>query len=181
MQLRPRHLIAGLALASSLALGTTALAQEATPGATPGGPSEGFPVAVHEGTCDNPTAEPLFDLGNAVAPGTGEDEPETVGQQTGAIVLQTDGTIDATLDDLGNAPHVVAVHQSPEEYDTIIACGEIAGIKTDGRLVVALAPVGDSTTVGVAVFNEDESGVLGLGEDQVQGTVYVFDTQTSET
>jgi hypothetical protein len=147
----------------------SAAAQDATPAATPGGPPEGYPVAIHQGSCAEPTAQPAFDLGNATAPGTDQGgEVETIGQQAGPILLVSSSTVEIALDDLGAQPHVIAVHASPDDYETIVACGQIGGIKADGRIAFALEPVGSSTTVGVAILEEDD--------DQVQSTVYVFDT-----
>jgi hypothetical protein len=147
----------------------SAAAQDATPAATPGGPPEGYPVAIHQGSCAEPTAQPASDLGNATAPGTDQGgEVETIGQQAGPILLVSSSTVEIALDDLGAQPHVIAVHASPDDYETIVACGQIGGIKADGRIAFALEPVGSSTTVGVAILEEDD--------DQVQSTVYVFDT-----
>jgi len=165
---RTRTLVISLfALTLSLILGTPTFAQEATPGATPGGPSGGYPVAVHQGTCDDVTAQPAADIGNATAPGTNQDgDVETVGQQTGPILVVSQGTIDMSMDDLA-AGNVIAVHASSEAYETIVACGQIAGVKADDKVVIPLVPLGESTTVGVAILE---------GGDQVDATVYIFDT-----
>lgn len=179
-----RSCITGMSLVfSTMLLAGSAAAQDSTPAATPGGPPEGYPVAIHQGTCDDPTSEPAFEIGNAVTPGVTEEgnDVTTVGESDQVLVLtEASSTIEVTLGDLGEENHVVAVHQSPDDYDTIIACGQISGVVDEGKLVVALAPVGGSPVVGVAIFNEDTSGVLGLGEDQVQVTAYVFDTSTDE-
>jgi hypothetical protein len=159
-------LVAILSLALAL-LSSAAIAQDATPGATPGGPSGGYPVAVHQGTCDNVTAQPAADIGNATAPGTDQGgDVETVGQQTGPILVVSQGTIDMSMDDLA-AGSVIAVHASSDDYETIVACGQIAGVKADDKLVVPLTPIGESTTVGVAILE---------GGDEVDATVYIFDT-----
>lgn len=163
---------------SMLSAGAVA-AQGATTGATPGGPSEGHPVTIHEGTCANPTAEPAFDIGNANGVGVDQDNPEALGQQAGAPVLQASGKADIKLDDLGNQLYVLAVHASPDDYATIVACGQIAGIKADGKVVIALAPVGSATVVGISTFDSDSSGALGLGSDQIQVTAYIFDTAST--
>ncbi|HWV36497.1 MAG TPA: hypothetical protein VNZ55_12745 [Thermomicrobiales bacterium] len=152
-----------------------ATAQDATPSGTPGGPTEGYPVAVHSGTCENITAEPAWDVGNATGAGVDDNKVDTIGTQSGSPLLEANGTIDVKLDDLGNEPYVLAVHASADDYNTIVACGQIAGVKKDGKLVISLAPVGQSTVVGVATFDSDKSGVLGLGKDQTKVTAYVFD------
>jgi len=161
-------LFGSLTLGLGLLMTGTVAAQDATPEATPGGPVGGFPVAVHQGTCQDPTAQPAFDIGNATAPGTDQpEELETIGEQSGPILVVSQGTIDSSLDDLGQG-NVIAVHASPDDFETIVACGGIAGAKADGRVAIPLAPAGESTTVGVAILEEDG--------DQTQATVYIFDT-----
>ncbi len=159
-------------------------AQQATPQASPAPtPSEGYPVAIHQGTCDNPGSEAAWQLDNAIAVGAGdeESEPEVVGPEITTTVSQTSGAIDFVLNDLAAEEHVVAVHASDEEFGTIVACGQVAGIKDDGKVVVALAPVGESTVAGIAIFDEDNAGMFDLEEDQTQVTVYVFDESMSDT
>lgn len=151
-------------------------AQSATPQVTPAGPSGGYPIAVHEGTCQSPTAEPAWDVGNAITIGSDQDSPDMVGQPVGAPVLQVTKAIDVKLDDLGNQPYVLAVHASADDYDTIVACGQIAGVNQDGKLVIALAPVGGGTVNGIATLDSDTSGVLGIGKDQTNVTVYLYDS-----
>lgn len=136
-----------------------------------------FPVAIHEGTCDQPVAEPKFQVGDAVPYGlNGEDDAqaeEVRGIPPEAPVLRAQGTIDATFDDLLDSPHVVAVHQSAEEFGAIIACGNLGGIVDDGKLAVALRPATESGPTGVAILDEDREGILGIGENQVHVTVYL--------
>jgi hypothetical protein len=156
---------------------STSSAQTATPQATPGGPSAGYPVAIHNGTCNNITAEPAWKLDDATGVGISDNgkTPDTLGTAQGAPVLESSTKIDVKLDDLGSGPHVVAVHASAEKYNDIIACGTIGGVKDNGKVVIPLVPVNGSTVVGIAILDEDNSGVLGLGKDQTQVTVYLFD------
>ncbi len=162
------------------------IAQEATPEATAVVPSDGYPVAIHQGTCEEPVAEPAWLFDNAVQPGTRDDDngdaDNVVGTTTTtAVVSETSMTIDFQLEDLANDGHVVAVHASSDEFGTILACGQIAGLVDDGRLIVPLTPVDDGTVVGIAVIDEDESGFFDLSDDQTQVTVYVFDSTATET
>ncbi|MGH2559247.1 MAG: cupredoxin domain-containing protein [Thermomicrobiales bacterium] len=153
--------------------GAPARAQQATPVVTLG---DELPVAIHEGTCAAPVAEPVFDLGNAVPFGTADDDDDEDDDDDvrGTVptdpVLATEETIDTTFDDLFDTQHVIAVHASPEAFGTIVACGELGGVEEDGRVVVALRPVGGSDLAGVATFDEDEEGILGIGEDEVRIT-----------
>jgi len=150
----------------------TGVAQEATVEATPGGPSEGYPVAIHEGTCDEPTMEPAWELGDAVSVGVEQDEPEVIGPALTRTITGVSSDVDFSLDSVADTDYVIAVHASPQDQGTLVACGQIAGIKVEGQLVVALAPVGDSEVTGIAILDEDEAGVLDLAEGQTRVTVY---------
>jgi len=151
--------------------GVTAVAAQ---DATPTGPSEGYPVAIHEGTCDDPTAEPAWQVDPAVTVGVDQDDPEIIGTSVTSNVSTSSSAIDVSLDDLGGSDHIVAIHASSEEFGTLVACGQVAGVKDDEKLVVALTPVGDSGVYGIAILDEDEAGFFDLGEDQTQLTVYVI-------
>ncbi|HWV24627.1 MAG TPA: hypothetical protein VNZ58_10600 [Thermomicrobiales bacterium] len=167
------------ALLSGLFMGGSVLAQDASPASTPVGPSAGYPVAVHQGTCSNLTEQPKFTMDNATAIGADNgDNVETIGKETAApTVLSVSGKIDSTLDDLANDVNAIVIHQSADQYDTFVACGNIAGVKDDGKLVIALNSYENGTVVGIAILDQDNSGILNLGDDQVQVTVYIFDTQ----
>jgi len=149
-----------------------AVGQDASP--SPASSETTHPVAVHEGTCDDPVAQPAAEVADTAAIGAGSDDPEVVGEPTGPGILEANATIDGSLDDFTGAPHVIAVHASATDYDTIVACGQIAGVKEDGKLVVALTPVDESGVTGIATLDEDTSGVLGLGDDELKITVYLI-------
>jgi hypothetical protein len=148
-------------------------AQEATADATPGGPTEGYPVAIHEGSCDEPMTEPAWEIGNAVAVGVDQDEPDVIGSALTRTIAATSSELDFSLDSANETDYVIAIHASPEDQETVVACGQVTGIRAEGKLVVALAPVGESEVTGIAIFDEDTGGLLDLGEDQTQVTVYI--------
>jgi uncharacterized cupredoxin-like copper-binding protein len=166
--------VAFVLIAGVTAAGTgSARAQPASPVVTLG---DELPVAIHEGTCASPVAQPAFDLGNAVPIGTDDDDDDDEDDDVRGTaptdpVLSTEETIGATFDDLFDTPHVIAVHASPEGFGTIVACGDLGGVEEGGRVVVALRPVGGSDVAGIATFDEDEEEILGIGEDEVQITV----------
>ena len=163
-------------LAATLLLGgSSAVASQATPAA---GSSAGgnYPVGIHQGTCEMPTPQPAYQLDNTTPVGADQTDATVLGQPTGVPVLTSSGTVDATLDDVGNGGNVLAIHASPDDYNTIVACGQIAGPVIDDQLTIALQPVGGSTVTGIATLGKDNSGVLGLGEDQIKVTVYIIET-----
>ncbi|HEU0165651.1 MAG TPA: hypothetical protein VFQ54_11460 [Thermomicrobiales bacterium] len=152
-------------------MGQAVAADDATP--TPLA-AAGYPVAIHEGTCASPTAQPAYEIDNTTIVGSGSDPSDTIGGTVNQPVLEASATVKAKLDDVASQPHVIAVHASPTDYNTLIACGQVAGTKEDGKLVVALIPVNGSGVSGVAILDEDTSGVLGLGDDQIKATVYLI-------
>jgi hypothetical protein len=150
-----RLFIAALAAAALLATafaGAAAQDVASTP-ALPDRPS--YPVSIHAGTCDDPTAQPIGPtLDTEVA---GLDDGERIGISDEPPVLAASGTVDGSLDDLTGTPHVVAIHASAEDYGTIVACGEIAGYAEDGRLVFALRSVDGSDVSGIAILDDQPS------------------------
>lgn len=162
---------------SVLGAANMAMAQDATPDATPLPPTDGYPVGIHQGSCSEPVAQPAWQLDNALTFGISDnDDPNVVGMEVSTTVYETSGTIDFQIDDLANDGHAVAVHASSDEFGTIVACGDIAGIQDNGQIVVPLVPVDGGTMVGIAIVDADEAGFFDLGDDQTQLTIYVFDS-----
>jgi hypothetical protein len=164
-----QHLIPTIfAAALTLVVSTPAMAQ--TQNATPtdiGAPSEGYPVAIHEGSCEEPTEDPAFQVEeNALSIGVDQEDPTAVGTAITRPVFASSGTLDVDFDDLASTEHVVAIHANPQEFGTVVACGAIAGIEVDGQLVIALVPAGDSDVSGVAMITRED--------DQTQITVYII-------
>jgi len=148
-------------IALTLSIVGVAAAQNATPTPSATSSAPNYPVAIHEGTCAKPVAQPKWDIKNAQLIGTGSSSVDHLGSG-GVPVNEASATVDAKLDDVAKSPYVIAVHASPEDYSKIVACGVVAGPKVDGKLVVALLPVSGSGISGVATLDEDTSGVLGI-------------------
>jgi hypothetical protein len=68
--------------------------------------SESQPAHIHEGTCDNLTAEPAFALPNVV---DGRSE----------------STVDVSLDTLTSGTYAINLHMSDADLATYTSCGEI--------------------------------------------------------
>lgn len=177
-----RHL-AATALASVLLVTGTVdfAAQEASP-TPPTDRGVAYPVSIHEGTCQDPVAQPVgLTLDTEVA-GYDDEESAIIGTATQPPVLVAEAELDAILDELAGTPHVVAVHASAEAYGEIVACGQIAGYVDDGKLVFGLQPADGSEVSGIAILDDaptpidealealdredllDESELLGDGE-----------------
>lgn len=150
--------VALAAIVTLLSFGlVSAFAQDATPTPQPGA-AQGveYPVAIHAGTCQMPTAEPEFDLSNTIVAGSDVAEAEFIGMTSGPPALVTESTADMSLTDLAGSERVIALHKSADEFETLVACGFIAGMNADGELVITLQPVEDSGVSGVAILTDND-------------------------
>ena len=119
------------------------------------------PVAIHQGTCLEPTAEPAYPIGDAGERTGNDDATPTLedvrGTPSGLGVDVASATIDVPLDDLltEDRPHILMVHESAETYNTYIACSEIGGAVLDDSLLLGIRPLNNSEYAGVAVLAAD--------------------------
>ncbi len=159
-----------MALALSVgvaAAGGVAVAQEATPGSSPPAPTgatpppvtQVYPVALHQGSCPAPEAEPVVDPRDAQVFGSTAEEPQQVGTSQFPPALTAQLVFELGIQDVTSVPHAIAVHQSPEEFGTVIACGDIAGIVAEGVLIVPIRPVNQGTVAGTATIQEEEGNI----------------------
>jgi hypothetical protein len=107
------------------------------------------------------------------------DVDEIVDEGEAAIIVvnlptvwNTRGVIDAPFEPIFTQENVIAVHQSSDQYETIVACANVGGLAYEGdEVVVGLNPVDGSGIRGYAVFEYDS--VL-FGNDQTRVSVYLF-------
>jgi len=152
--------IAGIALIGA-GLGVTA--QDATPTVVPPVPTSGMTAAIHQGSCQTPVPQEIASLGSFGQP-TSEDGQiiETQGIQTSPALLQAaaDGVAFNLNESLASGEaFVVLVHQSPEQYSTYLACGEIAGPVINDTLAVGLRPINNAGFAGITTFAADGENV----------------------
>jgi hypothetical protein len=115
------------------------------------------------------------------------DDDEIVAEGEAALLVvnlptvwSTHGVIDAPFEPIFNQPNIIAVHQSSDQYETIVACGNVGAVAPDAddglfeetEVVVGLSPVGGSGIRGYAVFTYD---TIIFGEDQTVVDVYLFE------
>ncbi len=136
-----------------------ATAQDNTPTPAPAASSTGMTAAIHQGSCQDPVTQEIVGLGSFGEP-TGEDGQiiETQGIQTGPALLQAaaDGVPFNLTDTLAaGEAYVIIVHQSPEQYSTYLACGELAGPVVDNNLAVGLRPINNAGYAGVVTIAAD--------------------------
>lgn len=139
-----------LALAIALVPAGAVIAQYERGGST----AHTRPTHIHTGRCPvpGPIVGPLSD----VAPSVGV----TVGAPGAIVVESSRSTSDWTLSELVASDHVVAVHLSYDQMETIIACGDIGGpMRSATELVIGLGPVGGSGYSGIAVIADTGGGM----------------------
>ena len=150
------RLLGGVALALGLALAAPGAFTLAQDDPVP------HPIHIHAGTC--------ADLGDIVAP-LGDVVALTEGDAEGAgsaVPVQiSDTEVDGTLADILANPFAINVHESADNIEEYIACGDIGGRVDNGRLVIGLQEMNGSDFSGVAVLDEDKL--------ETEVSVYLFE------
>ncbi len=159
-----------------LGLGTTAaLAQDATPTSSA---EPAHPVHIHSGSCEalGDVVYPLNDIttyeitksfsfgpaGTPAADSMATPLPGVTASET-APVLFSITHIDANIIELVDGGHAINAHESAENIQNYIACGNIpqcavAACSSVTGVVVDLAPLNDSGYFGVAKIDTDPEG-----------------------
>jgi hypothetical protein len=123
-----------------------------------------FPNHIHAGTCDELDPNPIAPLENITAwLNDTDDETENApqGVLTAAMVYRGETDVDLSLEDILAESHSINVHESEENIQNYIACGEIGGVVVDDdgeTLVVALRPMNDSGYFGLAFLEGGDDG-----------------------
>lgn len=107
------------------------------------------PSHIHEGTCADLNPQPTWALSDvtAVAP----EAP------VGAVEA-ANTTVDATIDELLAAPYAINIHESAENVQNYIACGDIVGPVVNDLLLVPLRAQNDSGYYGIAALAPSDTG-----------------------
>ncbi len=176
MRIRLSVWTALLAVVAMLALGTaSAFAQDATPAA---GAEPPHPVHIHSGTCDTlgDVVYPLtnietynitnsFSFGPAATPEAGSMATPAPGISVteATPVLFSFTHIDANLSDLVTGGFAINAHESAENIQNYIACGNIpkcaaAACSSVTGVVIELATLNNSGYFGVARIDMDPNG-----------------------
>lgn len=111
------------------------------------------PAHIHQGTCD--------ELGDIVAPLDNVSEPEASevsGTENPIPVRVSETLVELPLADILGGEHSINIHESDDNVQEYIACGEIGGAVRGGKLVIGLGELNDSSHTGVAVLEEAEGG-----------------------
>jgi plastocyanin len=111
------------------------------------------PAHIHAGSCDN--------LGDIVVPLTDVVENtagETFGSDQAVPVEVSETDVELSLSEILAAPHAINIHQSAEEIQIYIACGDIGGRVIDGDLLIGLQAIDGSGHQGVARLESNDDG-----------------------
>lgn len=165
---KPRNFLAFAAtvaiIAASILVGSTAQRAIAQDEAASGHPSH-----IHTGTCEEPggITVPLGNIGNEyISEWQPADSVERVGQDSAVAVISAVTPIDAPISAFLDSEHLLMVHESEENPQVFIACGNIGGNLVNGTdLQFGIEPLNDSGVSGVGWLMDDGDG---------SSTLYVF-------
>ena len=187
----PTAFLAALALAMSLMTAGPAMSQESTP-VTVAAPEtnveaelELHPAHIHAGTCEDlgdivyrlndlqaaaqvadPDATPILDLGAT------PDAESAMGPY--GVVAQSGTEVDVSLDELLSGEYAIDVHESAENIQNYLACGEITGSVENGELFIELMELGNSGFYGQAELSDQ-------GDDTTIVNVSLFSVEVDGT
>ncbi len=152
------------------------------------------PAHIHEGTCDDLNPKPAFPLTNVSEMGMMEgmmggtpeaddaamEMSEPMGAETAFGVETSFTMVDVSLEEIVEGGHAINLHESKENIENYIACGDIGGrietgpgMEEGGTLVVGLGELNDSGYAGIAVLE-------GKG-DQTEVVIYLAEGLTGRT
>ncbi len=112
-----------------------------------------FQALITAGTCENPDLSTTYSLLDVA----GTQQP--AGAPTAAPVAQSVTTVRVRLDDLVDRVHAVMI-RSNDDAETVIACGEIGGLRTDNDLTVGLRERNSSDFSGIAWLRGSNNSTL---------------------
>ncbi|CAA9551900.1 MAG: hypothetical protein AVDCRST_MAG73-2948 [uncultured Thermomicrobiales bacterium] len=147
----------GLLLVGALAL----LAVGGGIGATMAHEGDAHPVHIHTGTCDElgEVVVPLGDIGaEGLVDGTPMAADEAMGPETAVAPDSSVTTVDLPLADIIAGGHAINAHESAEEIQNYIACGDIGGRMLGNRLLITLSELDESGYAGVAELEDNGDG-----------------------
>ena len=132
------------------------------------------PAHIHTGTCAELDPNPAFPLNSVSLPRGDNDEVVNAGDLRGTLSVQPVETSESqagiSLEDLlSSESYAINVHESAENIQNYIACGDIGGFVVEGKLSISLQSQNNSGRSGIAILEEDGDNVnvtilLGGGE-----------------
>ena len=74
---------------------------------------------------------------------------------TAPRVLYSETDVEMSLDDMLAESYSINLHESEEQIQNYIACGEIGGVRVDDQILVGLRSLNDSGYTGTAILESD--------------------------
>lgn len=167
--------LAAFAVMAGLLGSVSAQDADATPAAAEG--DIPHPAHIHSGTCEN-LGDVVFPLNNVIAydlldpaqatPVVGMDATPSLGLTSTPVAKAGQSTVvEASLDDILAAEHAINIHQSAEQIDVYIACGDIVGPPTNGMVVVEITELNDSGYMGRGTLVDNGDGTTTVTLDLI--------------
>ncbi|MCO5227138.1 MAG: hypothetical protein M9934_02480 [Thermomicrobiales bacterium] len=127
------------------------------------------PAHIHLGTCADLDPNPVAPLQSLLPIGVNPDDDDVQTQETlgvltvGPVAYSETDDVDFDWDAMLETSHALAVHESDENIQNYIACGDIGGVvfsddDDERNLVIGLHPVGESGFSGIAFLSKDDDG-----------------------
>ncbi|MGE3796964.1 MAG: cupredoxin family copper-binding protein [Thermomicrobiales bacterium] len=119
------------------------------------------PAHLHTGTCDAP-GDVVFPLTNVGFDYSMDGTPmagEMIGATSAIPVESSQTTVAASLSDIAAGGHTLVVHESDENIQNYIACGDVGGgMMGPSDLAIGLGALNDSGYSGVAWLRDNGDG-----------------------
>lgn len=124
------------------------------------------PAHIHTGTCDalGEVVFPLTDVSHGDMMATPEigamdaTPANDMATELSNLVETSETTVAASLDTIISGGHAINVHESAENIQNYIACGEVTGTPESGELEIQLDELNDSGYTGRAVLTDNADG-----------------------
>jgi plastocyanin len=168
----PLLLFAAFLAAGLIAIGAGGVVAQGTPESQPspvaGGASH--PAHIHNGTCAT-LGDVVAPLGDISAAHSNDATPmamdtEMVGSAQAIPVLSSITTVDMAFADIIGSDHAINVHESSENIQNYVACGDVGGVMIgELDILFGLAELNGSGLSGVASLHDNGDGTT---------TVYVY-------
>jgi len=147
------------------------------------------PAHIHVGTCAELDPNPAFPLNSVSLPVGENNEVVTNNDLQGALTNQPVETSESEaavkFEDLLTTSYAINIHESAQNIQNYIACGDIGGFVVEGKLSMSLLPQNDSGRTGIAILEEDGDNTkvtILLGGGEVEATTPTTDeTPAPET
>jgi len=125
---------------------------------------QGHPAHIHTGTCDD-LGEVVYPLSNVgpgeIKNGKSVELGEAIGATEDIYPVEISITsVKTSLAEIADGNHAINVHESSDNIQNYIACGNIGGQPIDGDLIIGLEQRNDSGYTGIAVIHPREDYVV---------------------